>query len=129
MLLLLQPQPLITQASQYLRPEERIRGWTDTASGTLLDSYWEPEPQLDQKALEKAPDVPGWSPSASGTLTDSYVTPKEAQAVLEAKKAALEEKLAQEKAALDAKVLSGELTPEEAKQIELSKLPQEEEIT
>ncbi|CAM3585113.1 flagellar filament capping protein FliD [Vibrio aquimaris] len=115
-----------TQASQYLRPEERIPGWTDTASGTLLDSYWEPEPQLDAKALEKAPDVPGWSPSASGTLTDSYVTPKEAQAVLEAKKADLEEKLAQEKASLDAKVLSGELTPEEAKQIELSKLPQEE---
>ena len=27
-----------TQASQYLRPEERIPGWTDTASGTLLDS-------------------------------------------------------------------------------------------
>ncbi|GLT17353.1 flagellar hook-associated protein 2 [Vibrio zhanjiangensis] len=115
-----------TQANKYLKPEERIPGWTDTASGTLLDSYWEPEPQLDAKALEKAPDIPGWSPSASGTLTDSYVTPKEAQAVLEAKQAEIEQKLAQEKAELDAKVSSGELTPEEAKQIELAKLPQEE---
>ena len=115
-----------TQANQYLKPQDRIPGWTDTASGTLIDSYWEPESQLDERALEKAPDIPGWSMSASGTLTDSYVTPKEAQVALEAKQAAIEEKLAQEKAVLDAKVLSGELTPEEAQEIERSKLPSEE---
>ncbi|MBU2897343.1 flagellar filament capping protein FliD [Vibrio hepatarius] len=115
-----------TQANQYIKPQDRIPGWTDTASGTLLDSYWEPESQLDERALEKAPDVPGWSMSASGTLTDSYVTPKEAQVALEAKQAAIEEKLAQEKAVLDAQVLSGELTPEEAQEIERSKLPSEE---
>ncbi|NRF24296.1 flagellar filament capping protein FliD [Vibrio coralliilyticus] len=114
------------EANKYLKPEERIPGWTATASGTLLDSYWEPEPQLDAKALEKAPDVPGWSVTASGTLTDSYVTPKEAQAALDAKQAALEDKLAQEKASLQARVLAGELTPEQAKELERTKLPKEE---
>ncbi|WP_333004214.1 flagellar filament capping protein FliD [Vibrio coralliilyticus] len=114
------------EANKYLKPEERIPGWTATASGTLLDSYWEPEPQLDAKALEKAPDVPGWSVTASGTLTDSYVTPKEAQAALDAKQAALEDKLAQEKASLQARVLAGELTPEQAKELERAKLPKEE---
>ncbi|NRB65937.1 MAG: flagellar filament capping protein FliD [Vibrio sp.] len=114
------------EANKYLKPEERIPGWTATASGTLLDSYWEPEPQLDAKALEKAPDVPGWSVTASGTLTDSYVTPKEAQAALDAKQAELEEQLAQEKASLQARVLAGELSPEQAKELERAKLPQEE---
>lgn len=114
------------EANKYLKPEERIPGWTATASGTLLDSYWEPEPQLDAKALEKAPDVPGWSVTASGTLTDSYVTPKEAQAALDAKQAALEDKLAQEKASLQARVLAGELTPDQAKELERAKLPKEE---
>ena len=92
----------------------------------IRDRYWEPEPQLDAKALEKAPDVPGWSVTASGTLTDSYVTPKEAQAALDAKQAALEDKLAQEKASLQARVLAGELTPEQAKELERAKLPKEE---
>ncbi|MCG9598101.1 flagellar filament capping protein FliD [Vibrio sp. Isolate25] len=114
------------EANKYLKPEERIPGWTATASGTLLDSYWEPEPQLDAKALEKAPDIPGWSITASGTLTDSYVTPKEAQAALDARQAEIENKLAQEKAALEAKVLAGELTPEQAKELERAKLPKEE---
>ncbi|ANW23612.1 flagellar filament capping protein FliD [Vibrio coralliilyticus] len=114
------------EANKYLKPEERIPGWTATASGTLLDSYWEPEPQLDAKALEKAPDVPGWSVTASGTLTDSYVTPKEAQAALDAKQAALEDKLAQERASLQSRVLAGELTPEQAKELERAKLPKEE---
>ncbi|MGD8173325.1 flagellar filament capping protein FliD [Vibrio sp. TRT 21S02] len=106
-------------ASKYLKPEERIPGWSETASGTLLDSYWEPEPELDGKAQEKAPDVPGWSNTASGTLTDSYVTPKEAQAKLE-------QQLAQEQAAIDKAIASGELTPEQAKQMERAKMEPEE---
>ncbi|WP_099611527.1 flagellar filament capping protein FliD [Vibrio fujianensis] len=107
------------QVNRYLKPEERIPGWTETASGTLLDSYSEPEPELDDKALAKAPDVPGWSNTASGTLTDSYVTPKEAQAKLDAK-------LAREKAAIDEAVKSGKITPEEAKAAQRAKLPVEE---
>lgn len=114
------------EANKYLKPEERIPGWSETASGTLLDSYWEPEPQLDAKAKEKAPDVPGWSNTASGTLTDSYVTPKEAQAKLDAEKARIEKKVADEQSALAQRVASGELTPEQAKQMERAKLPQEE---
>ncbi|EGA71364.1 flagellar capping protein [Vibrio sinaloensis DSM 21326] len=114
------------EANKYLKPEERIPGWTETASGTLLDSYWEPEPELDDKALEKSGDVPGWSNTASGTLTDSYVTPKEAQAKLEEKQAQIEQQLANEKAELDRKVANGELTPEEAKQLERAKLTKEE---
>ncbi|WP_438887771.1 hypothetical protein, partial [Bacillus cereus group sp. BC330] len=66
------------EANRYLRPEERIPGWTETASGTLLDSYPEPQPELDENGLAKAADIPGWSNTASGTLLDSYVTPKEA---------------------------------------------------
>ncbi|MGU3843539.1 flagellar filament capping protein FliD, partial [Vibrio diabolicus] len=90
-----------------LRPEDRIPGWTETASGTLLDSYEEPELELDEKAIEKAPDVPGWSNAASGTLTDSYVTTKEAKQLLEQEKAEIEQKIASEKQALDAKVERG----------------------
>ncbi|WP_038177102.1 flagellar filament capping protein FliD [Vibrio pacinii] len=114
------------QANKYLKPEERIPGWSETASGTLLDSYWEPDPELDNKALEKSSDVPGWSNTASGTLTDSYVTPKEAQAKLEAAKANLEQQVADEKARLAQRVEAGELTPEQAKQMERAKLPQKE---
>ncbi|WP_159738750.1 flagellar filament capping protein FliD [Vibrio atypicus] len=114
------------EANKYLKPEERIPGWTETASGTLLDSYWEPEPELDEKAIEKSGDVPGWSNTASGTLTDSYVTPKEAQAKLEAEQAKFEQQLADEKVELERKVESGELTPEQAKQLERAKLTQEE---
>ncbi|HHX8538507.1 TPA: flagellar filament capping protein FliD [Vibrio diabolicus] len=111
-----------------LRPEDRIPGWTETASGTLLDSYEEPELELDEKAIEKAPDVPGWSNAASGTLTDSYVTTKEAKQLLEQEKAEIEKKIASEKQALDAKVERGELTEEQAKQIHRAKLdPQERE--
>ncbi|HHF2880615.1 TPA: flagellar filament capping protein FliD [Vibrio diabolicus] len=111
-----------------LRPEDRISGWTETASGTLLDSYEEPELELDEKAIEKAPDVPGWSNAASGTLTDSYVTTKEAKQLLEQEKAEIEQKIASEKQALDAKVERGELTEEQAKQIHRAKLdPQERE--
>ncbi|MCS0029168.1 flagellar filament capping protein FliD [Vibrio alginolyticus] len=111
-----------------LRPEDRIPGWTETASGTLLDSYEEPELELDEKAIEKAPDVPGWSNAASGTLTDSYVTTKEAKQLLEQEKAEIEQKIASEKQALDAKVERGELTEEQAKQIHRAKLdPQERE--
>ncbi|WP_275722711.1 flagellar filament capping protein FliD [Vibrio furnissii] len=110
-----------SQVNRYLKPEDRIPGWTETASGTLLDSYSEPEPELDAKAREKAPNVPGWNNTASGTLTDSYVTPKEAQAKLDAQ-------LAKEKAAIDAAVKSGKMTPEEAKQAERAKMsPQERE--
>ncbi|HHX8269744.1 TPA: flagellar filament capping protein FliD [Vibrio diabolicus] len=111
-----------------LRPEDRIPGWTETASGTLLDSYEEPELELDEKAIEKAPDVPGWSNAASGTLTDSYVTTKEAKQLLEQEKAEIEQKIASEKQALDAKVERGELTEEQAKQIHRAKQdPQERE--
>ncbi|HHF2953575.1 TPA: flagellar filament capping protein FliD [Vibrio diabolicus] len=111
-----------------LRPEDLIPGWTETASGTLLDSYEEPELELDEKAIEKAPDVPGWSNAASGTLTDSYVTTKEAKQLLEQEKAEIEQKIASEKQALDAKVERGELTEEQAKQIHRAKLdPQERE--
>ncbi|MFH4629065.1 flagellar filament capping protein FliD [Vibrio alginolyticus] len=111
-----------------LRPEDRIPGWTETASGTLLDSYEEPELELDEKAIEKAPDVPGWNNAASGTLTDSYVTTKEAKQLLEQEKAEIEQKIASEKQALDEKVARGELSEAQAKQIHRAKLdPQERE--
>ena len=109
-------------ANRYLKPEERIPGWTETASGTLLDSYYEPEPELDDKAIEKSKDVPGWTNTASGTLVDSYVTPKEAQE-------ALERRLAQEKADIRAAVQNGDMTADEAKAIERAKLsPEEREL-
>ncbi|MBT0110261.1 flagellar filament capping protein FliD [Vibrio alginolyticus] len=111
-----------------LRPEDRIPGWTETASGTLLDSYEEPELELDEKAIEKAPDVSGWNNAASGTLTDSYVTTKEAKQLLEQEKAEIEQKIASEKQALDEKVARGELSEAQAKQIHRAKLdPQERE--
>ncbi|MEF1308287.1 flagellar filament capping protein FliD, partial [Vibrio owensii] len=66
-----------------MRPQDSIPGWTETASGTLLDSYRPPELELDEEAIAKAPDVPGWNNAASGTLTDSYVTTKEAKQQLE----------------------------------------------
>ena len=113
-------------ASKLLKPEDRIPGWSETASGTLLDSYWEPADPLDDTAREKAPDVPGWSNTAAGTLTDSYVTPKEAQAKLEAEREKMAQKLADDKAALDKRVAAGELTKEQAKEIERAKLPKEE---
>ncbi|MDE1314917.1 flagellar filament capping protein FliD [Vibrio aestuarianus] len=106
-------------ANKYLKPSERIPGWTETASGTLLDSYYEPEPELDAKALEKSADVPGWSNTASGTLVDSYVTPKEAQAKLE-------QQLSAEKSAIAKAIQSGEISPEQAKQMERAKLDPEE---
>ncbi|ALR14915.1 flagellar filament capping protein FliD [Vibrio natriegens] len=108
------------------RPEDRIPGWTETASGTLLDSYQEPELELDEKAIEKAPDVPGWSNAASGTLTDSYVTTKEAKQRLDQEKAEIEQSIADEKQELDAKVKRGELTQEQAKQIHRAQLSPEE---
>ncbi|MCC4815308.1 flagellar filament capping protein FliD [Vibrio lentus] len=114
------------QAAKSVMPEDNILGWSETASGTLLDSYYSPELELDEKAIEKAPDVPGWSNAASGTLTDSYVTPKEAQQKLEAEQARIEEKIAQEKTELAEKVEKGELTAEQAKNIERSKLSPEE---
>ncbi|MEZ8964061.1 flagellar filament capping protein FliD [Vibrio cyclitrophicus] len=117
------------QAAKSVMPEDNIPGWTETASGTLLDSYYTPELELDEKAIEKAPDVPGWSNAASGTLTDSYVTPKEAQQKLEAEQARIEEKISQEKADLAEKVQKGELTAEQAKTIERAKLePEEREL-
>jgi len=91
--------------NKYLKPEERIPGWTETASGTLLDSYYEPEPELDDKAIDKSKDVPGWTNTASGTLVDSYVTPKEAQEKLE-------RQLAQEKADIRAAVQNGNISPD-----------------
>ncbi|MBD0785019.1 flagellar filament capping protein FliD [Vibrio sp. Y2-5] len=108
--------------NKYLKPEERIPGWTETASGTLLDSYYEPEPELDDKAIDKSKDVPGWTNTASGTLVDSYVTPKEAQQKLE-------RQLAQEKADIRAAVQNGSMTPDEAKAMARAKLtPEEREL-
>jgi flagellar hook-associated protein 2 len=101
------------------RPEDTIPGWTETASGTLMDSYQAPKPELDEKAIEKSKQVPGWSNTASGTLTDSYVTPEEAQAKLE-------EELAAEKAAIAKAVADGDMTEEEAKKLEREKLSPEE---
>ncbi|SHO55848.1 flagellar filament capping protein FliD [Vibrio quintilis] len=106
-------------AQTYIKPEDRIPGWTETASGTLLDSYSEGEPPLSGSDLEKSGDVPGWSNTASGTLLDSYVTPKEAAAELK-------EKLAQEQQQIEQAIKSGEMTPEEAKELERSKLSPEE---
>ncbi|USD59230.1 flagellar filament capping protein FliD [Vibrio sp. SCSIO 43140] len=108
-----------TQEAKSGRPEDTIPGWTETASGTLMDSYQAPKPELDEKAIEKSKDVPGWSNTASGTLTDSYVTPAEAQAKLE-------EELAAEKAAIAKAVADGDMTEEEAKKLEREKLSPEE---
>ncbi|OLQ89215.1 flagellar filament capping protein FliD [Vibrio ponticus] len=117
-------------ANKYIKPEDRIPGWTETASGTLLDSYWEPEPELDAKALEKSGDVPGWSNTASGTLTDSYVTPKEAQAELDKKlaieKANIEVANKQEIDKIDAALQAGDLNDAQAKQAKQDLLPEEQ---
>ncbi|WP_394241759.1 flagellar filament capping protein FliD [Vibrio astriarenae] len=107
------------QASAYQRPQDRIPGWTETASGTLIDSYYEPGPELDEKARAKSEEVPGWSNTASGTLTDSYVTPTEAQEKLD-------KKLAAERAAIVKAVSDGAMSEEEAKQVERAKLTDEE---
>ncbi|GAK87027.1 flagellar hook-associated protein FliD [Vibrio ponticus] len=117
-------------ANKYIKPEDRIPGWTETASGTLLDSYWEPEPELDDKALEKSGDIPGWSNTASGTLTDSYVTPKEAQAALDKKLAAEQAVIAAanqtEIDKIDAALAAGEMNDSQAKQAKLDLLPPEQ---
>ncbi|MGR5131454.1 flagellar filament capping protein FliD [Vibrio alfacsensis] len=121
-------QEAIDKANQRagMRPQDSIPGWTETASGTLLDSYRAPEIELDEAAIAKAPDVPGWSNTASGTLTDSYVTTREAQQQLVQEKAEIEQKIAAEKQQLDGKVERGELTEEQAKEIHRSKLKPEE---
>jgi flagellar hook-associated protein 2 len=101
------------------RPQDTIPGWTETASGTLIDSYRAPQPELDEKALKKSQEVPGWSNTASGTLTDSYVTASEAQAQLE-------QELADEKASIAKAVADGEMSAEQAKQMERAKLSSEQ---
>ncbi|MEI8634149.1 flagellar filament capping protein FliD [Vibrio sp. PP-XX7] len=107
------------KAKAYVKPEDRIPGWSETASGTLLDSYQEQGPELGKKDLDKASHIPGWSNTASGTLLNSYVTPKEAQAKLK-------QKLAQEEKEIETAVRTGKMTPEEAKKAERAKLsPQE----
>ncbi len=108
-----------TDSNEYIRPEDRIPGWTETASGTLIDSYAEPEAQLDQAAQDKSGQVPGWSNTASGTLYDSYVTPEEAQAKID-------EKFAQEQKDINQAVATGGLSEEEAKQLVRSQLTPEE---
>ncbi|MDR9826003.1 flagellar filament capping protein FliD [Vibrio sp. FNV 38] len=109
------------QSTAYQRPQDRIPGWSETASGTLIDSYYEPQPELDAKARAKSDEVPGWSNTASGTLTDSYVTPVEAQEKLE-------KQLAAEKVAIEKAISSGEITETEAKQAERAKLSDEERV-
>ena len=42
------------QAAASLLPQDNIPGWTETASGTLLDSYYTPELGIRRKAIEKA---------------------------------------------------------------------------
>ncbi|MHA2937800.1 flagellar filament capping protein FliD [Vibrio sp. RC27] len=109
----------VTDPNEYVRPEDRIPGWSETASGTLLDSYRELEPDLDPAAIEKLQEIPGASNSASGTLFDSYVTPEEAQSKLEAE-------LKKEQRAIDQAVANGGMTEQEAKELERSKLSPEE---
>ncbi|MDA9557524.1 flagellar filament capping protein FliD [Vibrio sp.] len=92
---------------RYKKPEESIPGWSETASGTLLDSYEEPQAELDKIALDKMGDVPGWSNTASGTLTELYLTPKEA-------KIALEQKQVEERNKIQQQLKNGEITPEQA---------------
>ena len=106
-------------SNKYVRPQDRIPGWSETASGTLLDSYKDPEPELDQKAQAKSKDVPGWTNTASGTLYDSYVTPKEAEKKLQAV-------LNKEQQKIEAAVQSGNMTPEQAKDAERAKLTPDE---
>jgi flagellar hook-associated protein 2 len=108
-----------TDPNEYVRPEDRIPGWTETASGTLMDSYAEPPPDLDQAAQDKSGEVPGWSNTASGTLYDSYVTPEEAQTKID-------EKFAAEQKDIDQAVTTGGLSEEEAKQLVRSQLTPEE---
>ncbi|MDB1123292.1 flagellar filament capping protein FliD [Vibrio sp. kj40-1] len=121
----------------FAKPEDSIPGWSETASGTLLDSYEPPEPELDEKALNKMGDVPGWNNTASGTLTDSFVTPSEAQAAeeqriaqLDAEASALiaaqDAELADKRAEIDDAVAKGTLTEEQAYQAKLDLLPPEE---
>lgn len=117
-------------ANQYIKPEDRIPGWTETASGTLLDSYWEPEPELDDKAREKSSEVPGWNNTASGTLTDSYVTPKEAQAALDQKLAAEQAVIAaahqDEMDHIDAALAGGDMDDAQAKHAKMALLAPEQ---
>lgn len=123
-----QPADLAAQAAEYLPPEERIPGWSDAASGTLLDSYREPEPELDERSLDKMGDVPGWSNTASGTLTDSYVTPKEAEAARQADIAEKRAEVEAEKAAIQEAVDKGELTEEEAEKRLREQMSPEERV-
>ncbi|WP_375750905.1 flagellar filament capping protein FliD [Vibrio sp. HN007] len=106
-------------AGESILPEDTIPGWNESASGTLLDSYRAPMPELDEIAIEKMTAVPGWSNTASGTLTDSYQTPKEAE---EAR-----QKLLQERSdAIDAALDKGEITEEQAHQMRLEQMSPEE---
>jgi flagellar hook-associated protein 2 len=116
------------EANKYLPPEERIPGWSETASGTLLDSYQEPEPELDQKATDKMGDVPGWSNTASGTLTDSYVTPAEAKAAEQTKLAEKRAEVEAEKVGIEQALASGELSKEEAEKLLRDQLSPEERV-
>jgi len=108
-----------SENKKYIKPEDRIPGWTETASGTLLDSYREPQPELDNAAKNKSKDVPGWSNTASGTLFDSYVTPKEAQAQLK-------QKLNNENVKIEKAIANGAMTPEEAKKAVREQMTPEE---
>ncbi|MDV7103228.1 flagellar filament capping protein FliD [Vibrio sp. TH_r3] len=121
----------------YVKAEESIPGWTETASGTLLDSYQPPEPELDKKALDKMALVPGWSNTASGTLTDSYLTPQEAeeaealreaveQADILAQRTKQDQQIAEKVASIEQSVANGSLTEEQGYQAKLDLLPPEE---
>jgi flagellar hook-associated protein 2 len=107
------------EVNQYKRPEDRIPGWTETASGTLLDSYREPQPGLDDAAEKKSQEVPGWSNTASGTLYDSYVTPEEAQVKLK-------QKLDEQNQEIEKAVAAGTMTPEQAKEAARAQMTPEE---
>lgn len=110
----------------FVKPEDSIPGWSETASGTLIDSYEPPVPELDEKALNKMGDVPGWNNSASGTLTDSYLTPKEAQQAAALQALQYDEDLDNQRAGIDELVNQGTMTEEQAYQAKLDLLSPEE---
>lgn len=107
------------KTNPYVKPEDRIPGWTETASGTLLDSYQEPEPELDDKATNKSKQVPGWSNTASGTLYDSYVTPEEAETTLK-------QKLKHVESVIDTAAKNGDMSFEDAKNAAKAQMTPEE---
>ncbi|USD65967.1 flagellar filament capping protein FliD [Vibrio sp. SCSIO 43136] len=75
-------------------PEDDIPGFSEAASGTLLNSYEAPgsrDALTDDQELKKS-EIPGYTPTAGGTLDDSYITERERDAILIANAKAQREK-------------------------------------